>query len=143
MRKLPLLTGLVTLPVIGASMISTAVAQPTPPPPPGPPMPTYQTRQQEPEGNRLATRRDEAQQFSYRCGSCHLAFGMGTNLIMAQRLALGETPDKGLLANRDDLTAEYVEAVVRNGKGAMPPLSRVDVTDVELKVIAAYLGKGK
>jgi mono/diheme cytochrome c family protein len=106
-------------------------------------MPTFQTRAVEPKGNRLAARTDGAAEFSYRCGACHLPFGMGSNLLTGQRIAMGETPDKGLLANRDDLTAEYVQAVVRNGKGAMPPLSRVDVTPAELNAIAKYLGKGK
>ena len=49
----------------------------------------------------------------------------------------------GLLANRDDLTADYVKSVVRMGKNAMPRQTRVDVTDAELDKIAAYLGKGK
>jgi hypothetical protein len=53
----------------------------------------------------------------------------------------GEPPEKGLLANRQDLTADYVRAVVRQGKVAMPRLSRTDVTDAELTAIATYLGK--
>ena len=38
--------------------------------------------------------------------------------------------------------AAYVVAVVRNGKMAMPRLSRVEVTDAELDAIAFYLAKG-
>jgi mono/diheme cytochrome c family protein len=124
--------------------VAAAVAQPAPPvPPPGPPMPTYQMRAKAPDVSRTAAGQNGAAQFSYRCGSCHLPFGMGSNLLTGQRVAMGETPDKGLLANRTDLTADYVQAVVRNGKGAMPPLSRVEVTDAELKAIAGFLGKGK
>ena len=49
-----------------------------------------------------------------------------------------------LLANRRDLTADYVKAVVRGGKGAMPAQTRVDLTDAELNAVAAYLAqKGK
>jgi hypothetical protein len=52
-----------------------------------------------------------------------------------------EPPEKGLLANRADLTADYVKSVVRGGKMAMPRLSKVEVTDAELDSIAHYLGK--
>jgi mono/diheme cytochrome c family protein len=61
--------------------------------------------------------------------------------LTKQRLALGETPDKGLLSNRTDLVPDYVKQVVRQGKNAMPPQTRVDVTDAELDAVAAYLGK--
>jgi hypothetical protein len=66
---------------------------------------------------------------------------MGTNLLTKQRMAAGEPPENGLLANRKDLTASYVKSVVRNGKMAMPRLTQVDVTNAELDSIAAYLGK--
>lgn len=144
MSRLLLLAPLAALPAVGAAILAgaAAVAQPAPPgPPPGPP--TYQVRDKMPEGSRTAARSDGAQQFSYHCGSCHLPFGMGTNILTKQRMQLGETPDRGLLANRDDLTAEYVTAVARQGKGAMPPLSRVEVTDAELKAIAGFLGRDK
>ena len=107
-----------------------------------PPPPPYQMRAEMAGGDRLAGGEGEAL-FSNRCGSCHLAGGMGTNLLTKQRMMMGETPDKGLLANRTDMTPDYVKSVVRNGKMAMPRLSRVDVTDKELDAIAAYLGKAK
>jgi mono/diheme cytochrome c family protein len=106
-----------------------------------PPMPPYQMRAELPSGDRLAAGRDGAALFSNRCGSCHLAGGMGTNLLTKQRIAMGEPPENGLLANRKDLTEGYVKAVVRGGKIAMPRLSRVEVTDAELDAVAAYLGK--
>jgi hypothetical protein len=68
---------------------------------------------------------------------------MGTNLLTKQRIAAGESPETALLANRTDLTADYFKSVARMGKGAMPPQTRVDITDAELASIAAYLGKGK
>jgi hypothetical protein len=46
-----------------------------------------------------------------------------------------------MLANRTDLTSDYVKSVVRMGKMAMPRLSRVEVTDAELESISHYLGK--
>ena len=109
-------------------------------PPPGPP-PPYQMRPQAPQGSRLVPGGDGKVLFEVHCGYCHLTGGMGTNLLTKQRLMMGETPDKGLLANRTDLTADYVKAVVRMGKGAMPPQTRVDLTAPELDAVAKYLGK--
>ena len=94
-----------------------------------------------PAGDRLAGGKDGAALFSNLCGACHLAGGMGTNLLTKQRMMLGEPPEKGLLANRTDLTQTYVKIVVRHGKLAMPSLTRVEVTDAELDAIAKYLGK--
>ncbi|HEX7759333.1 MAG TPA: cytochrome c [Caulobacteraceae bacterium] len=108
-----------------------------------PPMPPYQMRAQAPPGDRLAPGRDGQALFSHVCGYCHLAGGMGTNVLTAQMVAAHQPPAMGLLANRTDLRPEYVQWVVRNGKGAMPRQSRVDVTDAELDSIAAYLAKAK
>jgi mono/diheme cytochrome c family protein len=93
-----------------------------------------------PAGDRLANGRDGRALFSNRCGSCHLAGGMGTNLLTMQRIRAGEPPESGLLENRKDLAPDYVKAVVRGGKVAMPRLSRTEVTDAELEAIASYLG---
>jgi mono/diheme cytochrome c family protein len=106
-----------------------------------PPLPPYQMRAELPSGDRQSAGRDGEDLFSNRCGACHLAGGMGTNLLTKQRMAAGEPPENGLLANRKDLTASYVKSVVRNGKMAMPRLTQVDVTNAELDSIAAYLGK--
>ncbi len=108
-------------------------------PPPMPP--PYQTRAALPDGDRLSGAKDGAALFSNRCGACHLAGGMGTNLLTKERVAAGEPPASGLLANRKDLTRTYVKVVVRHGKLAMPRLTRVDVTDAELDAIARFLGK--
>jgi cytochrome c5 len=106
-----------------------------------PPIPPYQMRAELGSGNRLAASGGGEAIFSNRCGSCHLAGGMGTNLLTKQRMAMGETPETGMLSNRKDLTADYVKQIVRQGKMAMPRLSRVEVTDSELEAIADYLGK--
>lgn len=107
----------------------------------GPPPPPYQMRAELPPGDRLVAGKSGADLFSNRCGSCHLAGGMGTNLLTVQRIAAGEPPEMGLLTNRTDLTADYVKVVVREGKMAMPRISRVEATDVELDAIAKYLAK--
>jgi Cytochrome C oxidase, cbb3-type, subunit III len=58
-------------------------------------------------------------------------------------MALGEKPEMGLLTNRTDLSPDYVKQVVRIGKNAMPPQTKVDITDAELDAVAVYLGKAK
>ena len=130
---------------LAAWACSLAAAAPPEPPhgPPGapPPIPPYQMRAPLPAGDRLEGGKDGAALFSNRCGACHLAGGMGTNLLTKQRMAAGESPESGLLANRKDLTQTYVKAIVRRGKLAMPRLTRVEVTDAELDSIAKYLGK--
>ena len=118
-------------------------AKPAPPAGGPPPLPPYQMRAQVNDKDRLNPTSDGAALFSNHCGACHLAAGMGTNLITARQVAAGNKQPVGLLADRTDLMADYVKAVVRNGKGAMPRQTRVDVTDAELDKIAAYLGKGK
>ena len=130
--------GLTALALAGATFAGALIAAPAGAPPPPPP---YQMRGPEPAGDRLATGRDGAALFAYHCGYCHLAGGMGTNLITKQQMMMGQPPAMGLLANRKDLTASYVTAVVRGGKGAMPAQTRVDITDAELAAVAAYLGK--
>jgi mono/diheme cytochrome c family protein len=104
-------------------------------------MPPYMLRPEVPAGDRLKPGGDGKVLFEVHCGYCHLVGGMGTNLLTKQRMMMGETPDKGLLANRTDLTADYVKSVVRMGKGAMPAQTKVDVTEAELDAVSKYLGK--
>ena len=118
---------------------AVAPSAPLPGPPPGPP--PYQMRAPLPAGDRLAPGRDGAALFSNRCGACHLAGGMGTNMLTKLRVLAGQPPASGLLSNRDDLTQSFVRIVVRSGVRAMPRLTRVEVTDTELTAIAAFLGK--
>jgi mono/diheme cytochrome c family protein len=72
--------------------------------------------------------------FNARCGYCHLAGGTGT-LMLGRRLG----KDKGLLAARTDLSAEYIKKITRVGINSMPPHTRIEVPDSELDLIAAYL----
>jgi hypothetical protein len=48
-----------------------------------------------------------------------------------------------LLAERADLRADYVRAIVRQGLNSMPALTRVEVNDTDLDVIANYLSHAK
>lgn len=129
--------------LIGALVLAGSSAVLAEGPPPGPPMmmPPYMLRPEAPTGDRLKPGGDGKVLFEVHCGYCHLLGGMGSNLLTKQRMMMGETPDKGLLVNRTDLTADYVKSVVRMGKGAMPAQTRVDVTDAELQAVAKYLGK--
>lgn len=126
--------------VAGAAIAATAVFAAPPGPPPGPP-PPYQMRPAAPVGDRLRPGGDGKVLFEVHCGYCHLTGGMGTNLLTKQQVMAGNSPDQGLLANRRDLTADYVRTVVRMGKGAMPQQTKVDLTDAELEAVAKYLGK--
>ncbi len=136
---------LIALLLLSACKVATAPTQDTAKGPAAgggpPPPPPYQIRAELPSGDRLAGGKNGEALFSNRCGSCHLAGGMGTNLLTKQRIMAGEPPETGMLANRKDLTADYVKSVVRQGKVAMPRLSRTEVTDAELDAIATYLGK--
>ncbi len=69
-----------------------------------------------------------------RCQYCHVQLGPGT-IVLARRL--GEA--NSLLADRTDLTEDYIRVVVRNGLNTMPAITRVEVSDEELKLIADYL----
>lgn len=133
--------------VVTACDVVASENQPAPaggPPAGGPPPPPPHTMRAEMvEGDRLSSGMSGEALYSNRCGACHFDFGMGTNLVTKQQLAFGNPPAMGLLTNREDLTADYVKAVVRMGKGAMPRQTRVDITDAELEKVAAYLGKGK
>lgn len=140
MKRLAAIAVLALLAACGKTDESPAAKGPAGGPPPPPP---YQMRAEEPSGNRLAAGRDGKALFEHHCGYCHLIGGMGTNLITKQRVALGEPPEMGLLTNRKDLTADYVRQVVRMGKNAMPPQTKVDLTDAELDSVAAWLGKAK
>ena len=74
--------------------------------------------------------------FVEKCGMCHRQMGMGT-VILARRM----DPAKAMLEKRDNLTKAYVVAAVRNGVGNMPRISRGEVSDPQLEVIAQYLTK--
>ncbi|HWW65870.1 MAG TPA: cytochrome c [Sphingomonadaceae bacterium] len=75
--------------------------------------------------------------FVNKCGYCHLPMGPGT-VTLQRRMS----PEQALLANRTDLTADYVKMVARHGLNSMPPINRIEVSDSELDTIARWLAKG-
>jgi mono/diheme cytochrome c family protein len=74
--------------------------------------------------------------FYARCGYCHLPGGTGTYML-GKRLG----KDRALLETRTDLTAEYVRKITRVGMNTMPKHNRIELPDVELDLIAAYLSR--
>jgi mono/diheme cytochrome c family protein len=74
-----------------------------------------------------------------RCGMCHQTIGMAVS-ILSRRPA---DESKGLLEERNDLSAAFINTVVRTGIMNMPRMSRGEVSDPELASIATYLSKGK
>jgi cytochrome c5 len=72
--------------------------------------------------------------FQAKCALCHVGFAPGSTML-ARRLG----KDRALIAERTDLTADYVRQVVRSGINNMPPITRAEVADGELDAIVAYL----
>jgi cytochrome c5 len=70
--------------------------------------------------------------FERSCAMCHREIGMGTGL-------LARRTDVAKLEDRDDLTAEFVIQAARIGIGNMPAITRGEVSDAELRVIAEHL----
>ena len=75
-----------------------------------------------------------ARLFSRECGICHGETGYGT-MMLERRLG----KNRSLLRERTDLIPAYVKTVVRHGLASMPPLSRVELSDMELDTIIGYL----
>lgn len=74
--------------------------------------------------------------FVEKCGMCHRQMGMGT-IILARRV----DPAVAMLEARPDLPADFVIQAARAGIGNMPRISRGEVSDAQLKVIASYLAR--
>jgi cytochrome c5 len=75
--------------------------------------------------------------FDHYCSYCHgSSDGPGTMQLKRTR-----GKDQALLTERTNLTADYIEYVVRHGLRAMPPFVPSDLTDTKLKALAAFLVK--
>ncbi len=71
-----------------------------------------------------------------KCGMCHRQMGMGT-IILARRV----DPGVAMLEARKDLHEDFIIQAARAGIGNMPRISRGEVSDAQLQVIARYLAK--
>ena len=72
------------------------------------------------------------------CAPCHADGGFGTR-VLADRIG----PERAVLHQGTVLPAAAIRAIVRNGMGHMPAMSRVEVNDAELDAIAAYLTRNQ
>ena len=90
-------------------------------------------------GAQAAAAPDGKALFTNRCGMCHQTIGMGVS-ILARR---PNDASKGFLEDRKDLSAAFVRTVVRSGIANMPRMSRGEVSDAELTMIASYLSQGR
>jgi cytochrome c553 len=83
--------------------------------------------------DRSAKSPDEAL-FVEKCGMCHRQMGMGT-VILARRMVR----ESAMLESRGDLNVALIAVAVRKGIGNMPRIGRGEVSDAQLKRIAAHL----
>lgn len=74
--------------------------------------------------------------FDNRCGICHAPGGIGTGML-SRRVG----PAAAVLAERHHVPQPLVQSVVRFGIGGMPWFTRVELSDAELDLIAAYLAR--
>ena len=141
MRRVSLLTVLVAAATLGGCEVRSgnqAEQAKGPPPAAFAPFEKAQGPDVTNDRVRLAAEQNGERMFQRRCGVCHLEGGMGT-MVLARRLP----PEQAKLQDRRDLRPELVVTTVREGMGAMPRMTRVDVTDAELNAIAAYLARSR
>jgi (+)-pinoresinol hydroxylase len=84
--------------------------------------------------------------FDAHCGTCHAVASSPARRGLAPGTYALELRYKGklpaALEERTDLSAEGVAAVVRHGGGGfMPPLRPTELSNDELKAVAAYLSR--
>lgn len=72
--------------------------------------------------------------YASACAACHANNGFAVQTLRAR---LGDAG--ALITGRDDLDDDYIRAAVRAGVGAMPPMSKAEVSDAELDAIIAEL----
>jgi (+)-pinoresinol hydroxylase len=83
----------------------------------------------------LSAREETGKQlYDHSCIHCHGPGYWGTN-----RLSKRMDKERALLENRTDLSADAIQAIVRNGVGSMPPLRKTELSDADVASIAAYL----
>ena len=81
---------------------------------------------------------DTLRDYAHACGVCHDNGGFAVR-VLADRLG----PEHALIHKSNQLDPETIRAVVRHGVGAMPAISRLEVSDAELDAIIAELTAGK
>jgi cytochrome c5 len=74
--------------------------------------------------------------YDLNCLPCHAE---GPGHAGTRRLARRLGEDKSVLTQRDDLNADYVKIIVRQGFSLMPPFRPTEISDSELNALAEYL----
>lgn len=72
--------------------------------------------------------------YASACGTCHDKGGFAVRVLTDRRGAR-----HSLIHQRHNLPPEAIRTIVRNGMGAMPAMSRLEVSDAELTRIIAEL----
>ena len=121
----------------GAADTAVASTGDTPPPPAASATPATPTQIQAVTFG-LGSAVEAERLYGRECAYCHV--GRNTGTIMLQRRLPQGTPAQ--LHLRANLPAAYVRLVVRNGLLNMPPLSRAELSDAELDLIAQWLADG-
>jgi cytochrome c5 len=86
------------------------------------------------QSNAYVGNNEPMQLFGEKCGMCHRVQGMGTTLLQRRY-----DPEQALLENRRDLAPEFIRSAVRSGFNNMFPISRGEVSDLQLDHIISYL----
>lgn len=76
--------------------------------------------------------------YANACASCHDRGGFAV-VVLRDRVGI----DRALIHERNALSPELIRAVVRNGMGHMPAMSKLEVSDAELDAIIAELGQAR
>lgn len=78
--------------------------------------------------------------FDKWCADCHGA-AEGPGSLALQRKYKGELP--AVLAERSDLSPDYVRVVVRQGISFMPSFRKTEISDADLALLTAYLASSQ
>lgn len=78
--------------------------------------------------------------FQKWCAPCHDAGPLhaGTAGLANKYKGTSENP---VLAQRTDLTPDFIKATLRTGVNAMPPFRKTEISDAELEAVAAFLSQ--
>lgn len=74
--------------------------------------------------------------FNHYCFHCHTA---GDGKPGTTMLAIKHGAEKSIIKGRQDLPAEYIKTVVRNGLLEMPPFRFTEISDEQLDLVAEYV----
>ncbi len=69
------------------------------------------------------------------CVACHTdePFAAGTAYLRTVK------PENAVIANNRDLRAEYIEYMVRHGRGGMPSFRKTEISKLDLNELTKYL----